>query len=190
MIVQPLVFVTVGSDHHRFDRLMEWTEEWLTSVGGSVECVVQHMTSRLPLGAQGQQMYARDQMLDLMRHATVVVGQGGPGTIMDARASGRLPVVVPRLSRLSEAVDDHQVAFTRRLAKDGYVKVAESMDALRSELDSALAEPSAYTVVDGRNDISGTIARFGSMVENLVERSTERRHPHHQPTHRLDVRRR
>jgi UDP-N-acetylglucosamine transferase subunit ALG13 len=189
MIVQPLVFVTVGSDHHRFDRLMAWTEEWLASVSGNVECVVQHMTSRLPLGARGQQMYARDQMLDLMRHATVVVGQGGPGTIMDARSSGRLPVVVPRLSRLSEAVDDHQVAFTRRLAQDGYVKVAESVDALRSELDRALAEPSAYTVADGRTDISGTIARFGSMVENLVERGG-RSASRPRPAHRLDVPRR
>lgn len=186
---QPLVFVTVGSDHHRFDRLMEWTEEWLAGMGGGVECVVQHMTSRLPSGAYGQQMYPRDHMLDLMRSATVVVGQGGPGTIMDARSSGRLPVVVPRLSKLSEAVDDHQVAFTRRLARDGYVKIAESEATLRAELDRALAEPSAYSVHDGKTDITGTIARFGSMVENLVQDGHRKRHPS-PPAHRLDVRRR
>ena len=29
----PLVFVTVGTDHHPFDRLIHWMDRWLELVG-------------------------------------------------------------------------------------------------------------------------------------------------------------
>ena len=40
---RPLVFVTVGSDHHRFDRLVSWVDAW--AAGRDVDCVIQYGTS-------------------------------------------------------------------------------------------------------------------------------------------------
>ena len=54
-----------------------------------------------------------------MGSAAAVVCHGGPGTILGARHRGAVPIVVPRQHRLGEHVDDHQVAFSRRLAADG-----------------------------------------------------------------------
>lgn len=45
----PLVLVTVGTDYHRFDRLIEWVDRWYAETGrGRVRCVVQHGASRAP----------------------------------------------------------------------------------------------------------------------------------------------
>ena len=39
----PFVFVTVGTDHHPFDRLVQWADEWTTRTG--IACLVQTGTS-------------------------------------------------------------------------------------------------------------------------------------------------
>jgi hypothetical protein len=49
----PLVLISVGTDHHPFDRLVTWADGWLaTRPEGSVRCVVQSGTSRAPLVAE------------------------------------------------------------------------------------------------------------------------------------------
>ena len=47
-----------------------------------------------------------------------------------ALAHGRRPIVVPRLHRHGEAVDDHQVHFARRLEAAGLATVVEDLDQL------------------------------------------------------------
>ena len=47
-------------------------------------------------------------------HADAVVLQGGAGGVMDMRAIGRVPIVVPRVPVDDEVVDDHQLIFTER----------------------------------------------------------------------------
>ncbi len=85
-----------------------------------------------------------------MGRARIVVGHAGPGTVLDARAAGRLPVVVPRRAALGEVVDDHQVAFGRWMADRGQAICVEDAAALRRHLDAAVADASAYAVVGRR----------------------------------------
>jgi UDP-N-acetylglucosamine transferase subunit ALG13 len=133
--------VTVGTDHHRFDRLIDWLEDLVPGVLSGDDILVQHGAARASSILGNRDYIPRGELLELMRAADVVVGHGGPGTIMDARSVGRLPVVVPRLAHLDEAVDDHQVAFTRRLAAQGLVVVAEHRDAFRSAVETCLSDP-------------------------------------------------
>jgi UDP-N-acetylglucosamine transferase subunit ALG13 len=52
----------------------------------------------------------------------------------------RRPILFPRLASLREAVDDHQVAFARRLAASGLALLAEDVESLRSTVASTMAE--------------------------------------------------
>jgi UDP-N-acetylglucosamine transferase subunit ALG13 len=56
-----------------------------------------------------------------MAEARIVITHGGPGTIMQARAQGKVPIVVPRQARFGEHVNDHQVDFCKRLAQEGLI---------------------------------------------------------------------
>ena len=76
-----------------------------------------------------------------VRDAAAVVCHGGPGTIMLAVHEGRRPVVVPRTRSLGEHVDDHQVAFARRIASEGAIRLAETEEQFSSLLDEALERP-------------------------------------------------
>ncbi|HST46798.1 glycosyltransferase [Jatrophihabitans sp.] len=171
----PLVgMVTVGTDHHRFDRLMDWIEQWDAGHPGAVRWIVQHGSTRPLAGADNFGMTPRAELLDLLRAADLVVTQGGPGGIMDSRACGIVPIVVPRLARLDEVVDDHQVAFARQLARTGLVLAAETEAELHATLDRAVADPAVLAVGDSTSDVSRTVARFADEVDRLLARKPAR----------------
>lgn len=174
MTPRPLVFVTVGTDHHPFHRLMDWIEPWLAG-RPELDCVVQHGSSRPPAGARCHELLPHGRMEELLRGAAAVVCHGGPGTITAARDAGRLPIVVPRRAALGEHVDDHQVRFTRLIAEQGLIVRPEGAEELAARLDLALTEPARFTVrADGADRTAATAARFATLVEELMARPRRR----------------
>ncbi|WP_162451218.1 glycosyltransferase [Phytoactinopolyspora mesophila] len=170
MNARPTLFVTVGTDHHRFDRLAEWVQGWLENQGDAVRCLYQEGASRAPLGAQALGIVSRDQLLEHMTSSTVVLTQGGPGSILDSRGCGFIPIVVPRLAALDEVVDDHQVAFCRRLAKDDQVILAESEQDLHAALDAAFEKPESVRRPPDPSPAADTAARLAKLVDEVAAR--------------------
>jgi UDP-N-acetylglucosamine transferase subunit ALG13 len=129
-----MIFVTVGTNEAPFDRLLHA----LTYVPGDEEIVVQHGFSRVrPAQATCFQFLPFEALVEYVRRSRVVVTHAGVGSVMVALANGKPPIVLPRLKRFGEAVDDHQVPFAWRMAEHGLVTVLE--DATR--LPDVLAEP-------------------------------------------------
>lgn len=174
----PLVLVTVGSDHHRFDRLVEWVDGWLRQrTAKDVRCVVQHGTSRPPELATGFAFVPHDDLQALMREATAVVTQGGPMGIVEARQAGRVPIVVPRSAALGEHVDDHQQAFSRRMAAEGLVRLPDNQQQLWELLNSAIRQPEGFAAAEdhaAERRVTETSERVGALVDQLVARRTDR----------------
>lgn len=137
------LLATVGMSEHQFTRLVTWLDSWIARNEG-VSGFVQYGSSAPPRHAAGSAVVSPDRVLDSMTRAFVVVTHGGPGSIMDARARGHVPVVVPRIAALDEHVDDHQVVFTRSLASTGWIHLAETEAALHDHLDNAYLDGSTY----------------------------------------------
>jgi UDP-N-acetylglucosamine transferase subunit ALG13 len=64
--------------------------------------------------------------------ANVVVAHAGVGTALEALDAGRRPLLVPRLRRHGEHVDDHQLQVATELERRG-LAVTRSADELRAE---------------------------------------------------------
>jgi UDP-N-acetylglucosamine transferase subunit ALG13 len=62
-----------------------------------------------------------DEVAEYMHLADVVVTHAGVGSIVLAAQNGHVPVVMPRLRRFGETVDDHQVPLVELLAAHGTV---------------------------------------------------------------------
>jgi UDP-N-acetylglucosamine transferase subunit ALG13 len=170
-----VMFVTVGTDHHPFDRMIKWIDNWLEAGGsGRATCFVQSGTSARPRLADGAEYVGYEDMERLMSEATVIVSHGGPGSIMLAAALGKRPVVIPRRHGLGEHVDDHQVTFARRLAAGGTIELAESEERLAEVLE--LGAQGALTTGTRRNgdSVAATIERFEALVQELCGNRSER----------------
>ena len=74
----------------------------------------------------------------------VRVVQGGPGSILDARSTGHVPLAVPRVAELGEVVDNHQVAFTERMARNGDARLIEGPEELFAVLREVLSRPGDF----------------------------------------------
>lgn len=167
-MTQTLVVVTVGTDHHPFDRLIHWVDDWLaTRAARSVQCVIQYGTSAPPRIATGRAYLEHSELQDLLGSATVVVSHGGPGTITESRRHGLRPIVVARSPRLGEHVDNHQELFCVRMAGHGLVALAGDAAELQSLLDQALANPQAFAIQPVQDTISSAVHRFGELVNQM-----------------------
>ena len=160
-----LVFVSVGTDHHPFDRLVRWVDAWLPE---GVQCVVQHGTSAPPRRAEGVDYLDHGALTSLLDEAAVVVCHGGPTTITESRRHGRRPIVVPRSPGLGEHVDDHQQRFCARMEAKGLISRIDDEDAFRALMDRALADPGEFTVPAHGGDVAESVARFGDLVADLL----------------------
>ncbi len=162
----PTVFVTVGTDHHRFDRLVGWADRWAAD-RRDVRCIVQYGTSGAPEHAEGFAYLPKPDLQLAMREAAVVVCHGGPATIAEARQMGHVPIIVPRRVDHDEHVDDHQYRFSLHVTEEKWGVVAEDEAELRDMLDRAIANPAALVVDHDSSRADSAVNRFAALVEGL-----------------------
>jgi UDP-N-acetylglucosamine transferase subunit ALG13 len=151
-----VILVTVGTSSTPFDRLLRAVDGF----GDEEALVVQHGPSPVrPRGAACMDSMPFEELTSAIGAARVVVTHAGVGTVLACLGLGRVPVVVPRLASLGEAVDDHQLELGRRLAGSGLVTLVED----ESLLSGIVAElpPSPGSAPRGRrlaHDLRGYLA--------------------------------
>jgi UDP-N-acetylglucosamine transferase subunit ALG13 len=172
--VKPLVVALAGTDHHPFDRMVEWVDAAAGRRPG-VRFLVQHGPSTsAPRLAEGAPFLTRDRLVALLAEAAVVICHGGPGTITDAREAGHVPLCLPRDPELGEHVDGHQQRFADLVAGVGVVRLVTSWESFEAELDRALARMSplgattvgATTVTSEARDTAR--ARLATQLDDLL----------------------
>ena len=134
----PIVFATVGTDQHPFDRLVRWLDR-VAAGNADLQCVVQFGTSSPPAFAAGIDYLNHDQLLGWIDRAAVVITHGGPASIIQVRERHGRPIVIPRDPRRGEHVDRHQMDFAAMLDRMGAVSIASSSDELAELVDQHLA---------------------------------------------------
>ena len=165
LVPGPLVLVTVGTDHHPFDRLVGWVDRWERPA--PVRVVVQYGTAIAPHSGDGTPFLSPDEFASLLDAADAVVCSGGPGAIMEARAAGLRPIVVPRRASLGEHVDDHQRAFADFMAGRDLVTLVDDEPALHRALDAFARESRTFHIPRFDDEADG-VARIGGLIDGLV----------------------
>jgi UDP-N-acetylglucosamine transferase subunit ALG13 len=135
-----LILLTLGTHEQPFPRALALVEP----IASREDVLVQHGHTPPPVWCPSSRRFdflSYDRLVELMRAADGVVCHAGVGTIMTALALGTTPVVVPRLQRYNEHVDDHQLQIAGAFSARGLVQVATDGD-LAASLALARARPS------------------------------------------------
>jgi UDP-N-acetylglucosamine transferase subunit ALG13 len=144
-----VILVTVGTHHQPFTRLIQ-----AVPTLPSDELVVQYGHSPAPARRSAREaipFLAYDRLAALMDAADVVVTHAGVGSVLTAVRMGHTPIVVPRLERFDEHVDDHQVELTQTLEETGRVIAVWEMDDLAATVASV--PPRGEACVTGSADL-------------------------------------
>jgi UDP-N-acetylglucosamine transferase subunit ALG13 len=165
--------MTLGTDHHAFDRAVTWMEDWLAHSNEDVRVVVQHGSSRPPAGAEAHDRIPMTALSDLMSQADVVITHAGGGSITQCWQLGKAPIVLVRQKRLNEHVDDHQSAFAQALTARGYpVRVTLTYGEFSRAVDDGLKDVTrSFT----SGDSLPAVRAVSAVVEEVVLSRTGRR---------------
>jgi len=163
------IFVTIGTDHHRFDRLIGWIDSFLAGHPDLAdETVVQHGQSSPSARAQNRAFLPYDELTALMAASDIVITHGGLASIFEARAQGSMPLCVPRDPALHEIVDAHQQHFARWLADDSLILLAEDEATFERLLTATLEQPHIVRVAEDDSRVRGTVERLDAYVSRVV----------------------
>lgn len=134
-----MIFVTLGTHEQPFDRALDL----VAALARRDNLVVQHgATPPRPSlsGVEWSDYLAWEPLTARMRDADVVVTHAGVGSAVTAIRAGKKPVLLPRLARYGEHVDDHQLQLAERLAEFGLALVCTPEAQLDSQLDGLVAK--------------------------------------------------
>jgi UDP-N-acetylglucosamine transferase subunit ALG13 len=157
-----MIFVSVGTNEARFDRLLRAVAE----LPLDEELIVQHgHSARIERdGAELVDFLSFEEMVATILRARVVVTHAGVGSVMVSLANGKCPVVVPRLKSFGEAVDDHQLQLGRRFAAAGLVTLVEAPDGLAAAL---AGEQQPAAIVPSASSLAADLTSF---LEDAIPR--------------------
>jgi len=132
-----LIFVTIGTmvKVNEFTRLIRKMDE----VAGRLDEEVVMQIGSVPFEPQNAKHFSHtsyQESLFYFRNASLVVGHGGAGTILNALRFHVPIVVVPRSQRFGEHFDDHQVELAQRLVGNEFIKIVYDIE----DLESAVRE--------------------------------------------------
>lgn len=126
-----MILVMTGASGNPFDRLLRMFEGLPLDEAIVMQCGSSKL--RIP-GTTCIPYLPVDQLDKYVRDARVAVSHAGVGSVSHALKKGKRPVLVPRLRRFGEAVDDHQLTFARRLHDARVATMVNSRDELLDAL--------------------------------------------------------
>jgi UDP-N-acetylglucosamine transferase subunit ALG13 len=130
-------FVTVGNPTQAFCRLLDAVAEVQSELPTPI--TVQHGST--PFSATGciaREYVDREEFAELLAKSSIFIAHAGAGCILEAIRAGKLPIVMARLRKHREHIDDHQLQLTEALESEGRVIVISSAADLRAAIPVAL----------------------------------------------------
>ncbi len=118
-----MIVFTLGTIFFPFDRAVDWLHELLEQEIIVEPVLLQHgatSTAKLnhPLLTSVASL-TRKEMYESVKQASLIISHAGQGSTRMLAESGACFVLLPRLKRYGEHVDDHQFYFARTVEKFG-----------------------------------------------------------------------
>jgi len=125
-----MIFVTIGSSHFGFDRLIAEVDR-LAGAGLLSDVFAQiGETDYEPRHCRTERFLTPAQFQANMQKADLVICHAGCGTLEEGLRQRKKMIVVPRRGRLQEAPDDHQLEIAHLLAARNRILLAYEVEDL------------------------------------------------------------
>ncbi len=132
-----MIFVSVGSTHFPFDRLIKCIDSAVENKSINRKVFAQIGSSNyIPKYIAYKKYLSFHEMTNYITKSTITVIHAGVGSVLLSLKLGKIPVLYPRLSGNGELVDNHQMEFAKKIQVINKVIVAydekELINAIRN----------------------------------------------------------
>lgn len=131
-----MILVTLGTQKFQMDRLIRAVDKLAETV--SEEVFVQSGNSTyVPEHCKSKNFVDAQEFQKMIEECSILITHSGVGTIMRGIGAGKPVVVVPRLAKYHEHVDDHQVQIAEAFASKGCVLCCTDLAKLEETVQEA-----------------------------------------------------
>lgn len=156
-----MIFVTVGTQLP-FDRLINAMDKISSDISEDVIAQIGN-TNCTPVNMKYYKSIDPRDFDSILNKCRIVVSHAGIGSILTARRFNKPIIIVPRVARLSEHRNDHQLATAKQVSNKGGIFIANSND----ELEVLIKESSSLRSASGyspENELSKNLKEYISQI--------------------------
>lgn len=158
-----MIYVTLGTMFLDFERLVRRMDGIAYRTGERV--IVQLGLSKIvPLHCECFDFKSHAEILKIQQEARVLVCHAGIGATLDALQAKRPFVLVPRLKRFNEHMNNHQIEIAEAVARRGWGRMVMDIE----DLDEACTHPMPFPE-HYRPAKEGLILAVKRMVDRVAE---------------------
>lgn len=159
-----MIFLTIGSWHRGFDRLIKAVDE-LKGQGVITEEVYAQIGDGKykPINLESRRYYSPAEFVKVISRARIVIAHAGMGAIIEATRQGKPIIVVPRKANLGEVNNDHQFDTAEVLERERKVVAAYETE----DLPAKLKEAEAFVPTPDKGS-TGIIDAIQTFVDDVI----------------------
>lgn len=131
-----MILVTLGTQKFQMNRLIEAVDRIAPNYEDEF-CIQIGYSTYEPVNCRYSRFYPTDQMKEMINNCNLLIAHAGVGTVMTGISAKRPIIVVPRLAKLAEHVDDHQCEIADAFANKGCVIKCTDTDKLAECIQKA-----------------------------------------------------
>lgn len=158
-----MIFLTVGTQFP-FDRLVKAVDDVFDKglIGEEIFAQIGESTY-WPRNFESVSFLDKRIFDERLRSASSVISHAGMGIITLALENNKPLLVMPRLKKYGEVVNDHQVAIAKKLARLGCVLAAYKTENLMKNMKRL----KSFVPSKRHNDVSVVVARVSEFLNEL-----------------------
>lgn len=155
-----MILVLLGTQKNDFTRLLKAVQHNIDNGNIKVKVIVQAGSTKFE--SKDMEIFdliPMDKMNDLIDSAELIITHGGVGSIVGALKKNKKIIVMPRLSKYEEHVNDHQQQIVSIFEEKGFIKSINSAEDLTNVLsDIHNFTPNVYQ--SNTNNIIEILSKF------------------------------
>lgn len=133
-----MIFVAVGTQKFQFNRLLKAIDDLIAQgqLPDEVFAQIGH-SDYIPQNYRYKDFLSKDEFASCISSCDILVTHSGVATIIAGLKLEKPVVVIPRLSRYGEHVDDHQLQIAESFSDKNFVFMCKNLDNLAQSIHQA-----------------------------------------------------
>ena len=147
-----MIFVTIGNDGRHFERLLDRIGELIKEDFDDIFVQFGNSRNSLKTSNKVKAFYNRDEFSSLLKDSDLIFTHAGAGTLLQIAQLGKFPLVVPRLKKYKEHINNHQVDIASEFEKKGLCKTIYNINDLDLSLISDIKHRSLNFKISNKDN--------------------------------------
>lgn len=140
-----MILVLLGTQNNSFVRLLEAIQKNIDNGVITDEVIVQAGFTKFESKEMKiVSLIDKNELSKLQDKADLIITHGGVGSIISSLKKDKKVIVVPRLKKYDEHVNNHQLQIARRFEQEGYVKHVinlKNLEKVMKSMDEFIPRP-------------------------------------------------